>query len=206
MSEDTKSAAPAAAADYELFPTDYFAPLDLGQVFPRSGSLEVDIGCGDGAFLVARAERHPERNFLGLEKLAGRVWRGCKKASRLGLTNVRFLRIEGSYALQYLLPPGSVEMVHLLFPDPWPKSKHRRRRMVTPEFLILVHRLLVANGRFRIVTDQENYFEKMRLLISADMFLETEPSAGETFPITTFEKHFLADGAPIYRIVLRKVG
>ena len=106
MTEETKSA-PLAAADYELFPADYFAPLDLAQIFPCPAPLEIDIGCGDGAFLVAQAERFPERNFLGLEKLAGRVWRGCKKASRLGLTNVRFLRIESSYALQYLLPPGS---------------------------------------------------------------------------------------------------
>ena len=205
MTEDTKSAT-LAAADYELFPADYFSPLDLAQIFPRPGPLEVDIGCGDGAFVVARAERFPERNYLGLEKLAGRVWRGCKKASRLGLTNVRFLRIESSYALQYLLSPASVEMVHLLFPDPWPKSKHRRRRMVTPEFLILVHRLLLPEGRFRIVTDQQSYFEKMRVLLSADMFREIEPPPEEIFPITTFEKHFLADGAEIYRLVLRKVG
>ena len=205
MTEQTNTP-PLAAADYELFPADYFSPLDLAQVFPSNAPLEVDIGCGDGAFVVAQAERFPERNYLGLEKLAGRVWRGCKKASRLGLTNVRFLRIESSYALQYLLAPGSAEMVHLLFPDPWPKSKHRRRRMVTPEFLALVHRLLAPGGRFRIVTDQESYFEAIRALIIAEMFVEVEPAADETFPITTFEKHFLADGAAIHRLVLRKVG
>ncbi len=205
MTEETKGAAPVAA-DYELFPADYFSTLDLAQIFSRPAPLEVDIGCGDGAFLVAQAERFPERNFLGLEKLAGRVWRGCKKASRRGLTNVRFLRIESSYALQYLLPSGSAGMMHLLFPDPWPKSKHRRRRLVTPEFLVLVHRLLMPDGRFRIVTDQQNYFEKMRVLISADMFREIDPSPEEIFPITTFEKHFLADGAPIYRLLLRKIG
>ena len=143
-----------------MIPANYFAPLDLTQVFPRAGSLEVDIGCGDGAFLVARAEQFPERNFLGLEKLAGRVRRGCKKASRLGLTNVRFLRIESAYAIQYLLPPASVDIVHLLFPDPWPKKKHRRRRIVTADFLALVQRVLVPNGRFRIATDQEHYLPR----------------------------------------------
>ena len=69
-----------------------------------------------------------------------------------------------------------------------------------------MHRLLAPEGRFRIVTDQQNYFEKMRVLISADMFREIDASPEEMFPITTFEKHFLADGAPIYRLVLRKVG
>lgn len=205
MTEEKPGARPAAE-DYELFPTDYFAPLDLAQIFPNPAPLELDIGCGDGAFVVAQAERFPGRNFLGLEKLAGRVWRGCKKASRLGLTNVRFLRIESSYALQYLLPPASVEMVHLLFPDPWPKSKHRRRRMVTPEFLALVHRLLRPEGRLRIVTDQQKYFAAICAQISPADFLETAPEPEEEFPITTFEKHFLADGVAIYRLLLRKVG
>ena len=78
--------------------------------------------------------------------------------------------------------------------------------MVTPEFLALVHRLLMLGGRFRVVTDQQNYFEAMRAFISADMFLEVAPAADEIFPITTFEKHFIADGVSIYRLVLRKVG
>lgn len=191
--------------EIELIPANYFAPLDLAQVFPRPGALEIDIGCGDGAFLVARAEQFPERNFLGLEKLAGRVRRGCKKASRAGLTNVRFLRIESGYAIQYLLPPASAEIVHLLFPDPWPKKKHRRRRMVTPDFLNLIHRLLVPDGRFRIATDQEHYFAAMREVISSTLFAEIPSPAEEIFPLTTFEKHFVAENAPIYRLELRKV-
>ena len=195
----------ASLDEIELIPANYFAPIDLAQVFPRSGFLEVDIGCGDGAFLVARAEQFPERNFLGLEKLAGRVRRGCKKASRVGVTNVRFLRIESGYAIQYLLPPASVEIVHLLFPDPWPKKKHRRRRMVTAGFFDLVHRLLTPKGRLRIATDQEHYFAAMRELIPSAAFVEITLQGEEIFPLTTFEKHFVAESAPIYRLELRKV-
>jgi tRNA (guanine-N7-)-methyltransferase len=190
-------------AQIELIPANYFAPLDLAQVFPRPAPLEVDIGCGDGAFLVAMAERFPERNFFGLEKLAGRVRRACKKASRLNLPNVRILRIESAYAIQYLIPATSVDVVHLLFPDPWPKKKHRRRRIVSADFLASVHRLLVPNGRFRVATDQKDYFAATRELISPTAFVEMTP-ATETFPVTTFEKHFLAEGAPIYRLELRK--
>jgi tRNA (guanine-N7-)-methyltransferase len=197
--------APTVAAEIELIPANYFAPLDLAQVFPRRAPLEVDIGCGDGAFLTAQAERFPERNFLGLEKLAGRVRRACKKASRLALPNVRVLRIESAYAIQYLLPPASADVMHLLFPDPWPKKKHRRRRIVSADFLDLVRRALVPNGRFRIATDQKHYFEATRELIPPTAFLEMTPAAEETFPRTTFEKHFLAEGAPIYRLELRKV-
>lgn len=77
---------------------------------------------------------------------------------------------------------------------------------MTPEFLALVHRVLLPEGRFRIVTDQQNYFEATRGLIAAAMFREIDPAPEEIFPITTFEKHFLADGAAIHRLVLRKVG
>ncbi len=193
------------AAENELLPANYFAALDLAEVFGRSAPLEIDIGCGDGAFLVARAEQFPGRNFLGLEKLAGRVRRGGKKAARAGLTNVRFLRIESVYAIQYLLPPGSVEMAHLLFPDPWPKKKHRRRRIMTPDFLRLVHQVLEPNGRFRIATDQADYFAAIRELILPSAFAERSPAPEEKFPITTFEKHFLAEGASIHRLELGKV-
>jgi tRNA (guanine-N7-)-methyltransferase len=204
MSEEN-AAAPAVASEIEFIPTNYFAPLELAQVFPRSAPLEVDLGCGDGAFFAALAERFPDRNFLGLEKLAGRVRRACKKAARLGLPNMRVLRIESVYAIQYLLPPGSAEVVHLLFPDPWPKKKHRRRRIMTADFLVLVHRVLAPDGRFRIATDQKKYFEAMRELITPTAFVETASASEETFPLTTFEKHFLAESAPIYRLELRKV-
>lgn len=193
------------ASELEIIPEDYFAPLDLARIFPHAGPLEVDLGCGDGAFIAAQAERFPQRNFLGLEKLGGRVMRGCKKAARLGLRNVRLMRIESAYAIQYLLAPGSVEIVHLLFPDPWPKKKHRRRRIVTPEFLASVYRVLVADGRFRVATDQEDYFKAIQSLVPDSGFMEAAPPEGETFPVTTFEKHFIREGAPIYRLELRKL-
>ncbi len=204
MSEETPSAAPAEV-EIELIPEDYFAPLDLARIFPNPGPLEVDLGCGDGGFIAAQAERFPARNFLGIEKLGGRVMRASKKAARLGLRNVRLLRVESAYAAQYLLPPGSVDTVHLLFPDPWPKKKHRRRRIVTPDFLASLYRMLAPNGRFRIATDQENYFASIRELIADSGFMEMDPPAGETFPVTTFEKHFVREGAPIYRLELRKL-
>jgi len=191
--------------EFELIPESYFALLDLVAVFGRSAPLEVDLGCGAGGFIAQLAARFPERNFLGIEKLGGRVLRGCKKATRLGVRNVRFLRIESGYAIQYLLPAGSVEVVHLLFPDPWPKRKHKRRRIVQPTFLESVHRVLAPHGLFRIATDQEKYFTAIRELISPDMFLEMTSTPNEPFPVTAFERHFVAEGAPIYRLELRKV-
>ncbi len=188
----------------ELIPTDYFASLDLGSIFPRVAPVEIDLGCGDGAFLAALAGRFPERNFLGIERLIGRVRSACGKMVREKLPNVRLLRIESTYAVQYLLPPNSVEVVHLLFPDPWPKKRHHRRRIVTHDFLAAVHRILGPDGRFRIATDQEDYFEAIGELVSASAFREEAADGRETFPLTTFEKHFVAARAPIYRLELRK--
>jgi tRNA (guanine-N7-)-methyltransferase len=191
--------------DIELIPPDYFAPLDLEKAFGRKAIVEVDLGCGDGGFVAELAARFPERNFLGVERLGGRVLRGCRKVTRLGLKNVRYLRIESSYAVQYLLPAGSVDVVHLLFPDPWPKKKHKRRRIVQPAFLEAVHRMLVPGGRFRIATDQENYFSVICALMSPQLFAPNEPPPDEVFPVTTFERHFVREGAPIHRLDLRKV-
>ena len=180
--------------------------MDLAEIFRREGPVEVDLGCGDGTFLAALAERFPERNFLGIERLLGRVRSACGKAARGGLRNVRVLRVETSYAVEFLLPPRSVEIIHLLFPDPWPKKRHHRRRVVTESFLAAVHRVLAANGRLRIATDQEDYFQSIREIISPDFFTGKEiESASSDFPLTTFEKHFLARGAPIYRLELGKV-
>ena len=189
----------------ELVPQDYFAPLDPAEIFARPAPLEIDLGCGDGNFLVALAERYPERNFLGIERLLGRVRSACGKAARASLPNVRILRIESSYAVQYLFPPRSVAAMHLLFPDPWPKKRHHRRRIVTPEFLGDVHRALARGGRFRIATDQEDYFQAMEELISSTEFCQKRGDGDETFPLSTFEKRFVGEGIPIYRLDLRKV-
>jgi tRNA (guanine-N7-)-methyltransferase len=189
----------------ELIPEDYFAPLDPAAIFARPAPLELDLGCGDGSFLVALAEKFPEHNFLGIERLFGRVRSACGKAARASLPNVRVLRVESSYAVQYLFPLGSIAAMHLLFPDPWPKKRHHRRRIVTREFLASVHRALAPGGRLRVATDQRDYFRAMREVISAAEFREEENHKDAAFPLTTFEKRFAAEGLPNYRLELRKV-
>ncbi|MBA3960275.1 MAG: tRNA (guanosine(46)-N7)-methyltransferase TrmB [Chthoniobacterales bacterium] len=195
----------AAAGKAELIPASYFEPIDPAAIFARLAPLEVDLGCGNGAFLVALAAQFPERNFLGIERLIGRVRSACAKAARANLPNVRVLKVELSYAVKYLLPPTSVAVLHLLFPDPWPKQRHHRRRIVTADFLADLHRVLARDGRLRLATDQADYFETIRQLISTQPFAKVDDNAAERFPLTTFEKHFVAAGAPIYRLVLRKV-
>lgn len=189
----------------EVFPANYFAPLDLEGIFRVPAPVEVDLGCGDGGFLVEMATRHPERNFLGIERLPGRVGTACRRITRAGLINARILHLENSYTVARLLPPGSVRVFHLLFPDPWPKRRHARRRLVTEDFLSDIHRALEPNGELRIATDQHDYFLEIERMASAAPQFHSVGEALKPGASSTFEKHFTQAGEKIYRLGLRKV-
>jgi tRNA (guanine-N7-)-methyltransferase len=187
----------------ELIPETYFAPLDLLATFGREAPLHVDLGCGDGDLLCELARRYPQKNFLGVEKLAGRVAKACRKSTLL--ENVRVLNAESTYAVRYLLPEASVETFYLLFPDPWPKRRHHRRRIVTNDFLDSIHRALESEGTLRIATDQRDYFEQIGRAGRTDSRFVILDSENADLPRTKFERRFVAAGAPIYRLALRKV-
>jgi tRNA (guanine-N7-)-methyltransferase len=177
--------------------------LDLEKIFGRNALLHVDLGCGDGSFICALAERMPKRNFLGIERLLGRIRSAARKAATVG--NVRLLRMENSYAVRYLLPAGSVETFYLLFPDPWPKRRHWRRRTVTGEFLRAISQALAENGKFLIATDHVDYFEEIERIARADPGLTTVLPVAIDLPLTKFEQQFRAQGSPIHWLELRKV-
>jgi tRNA (guanine-N7-)-methyltransferase len=100
--------------------------LEPAKLFPKPQPLEVELGSGDGSFLAQYAARHPERNFIGVERLLGRLRKLDRKGRRAGLTNLRGVRIESAYFLEYLLPSHAASVLHVYFPDPWPKRRHRR--------------------------------------------------------------------------------
>ena len=187
----------------ELVPETYLAPLDILAIFGREAPLHVDLGCGDGSLLCQLAAQHPNRNFLGIEKLAGRVARACRKSAHL--KNVRVLNVESAYAVRYLLPEASVETFYLLFPDPWPKRRHHRRRIVTIDFLDSIHRALESGGTLRIATDQRDYFEQITRVAGNDPRFLIVHNEDANLPTTKFERRFSKAGAPIYRLALRKV-
>jgi tRNA (guanine-N7-)-methyltransferase len=187
----------------ELIPEPYLERLDLPKIFGCDAPLHVDLGCGDGSFLFALAQRTPEKNFLGIERLVGRVESACRKAAKID--NMRVMRVETSYAVRYLLPPESVETFYLLFPDPWPKRRHHRRRVVTNDFLHAVSDALIENGVLLIATDQLDYFEQMMKIARANLSLAMVDLADVNLPRTRFETKFRAQGAPIHRLELRKI-
>jgi tRNA (guanine-N7-)-methyltransferase len=193
-------------SDIELIPPDYFKPLDVGAAFSRSAPLEVDAGCGEGSFLAALAAQHPEHNFLGIERLLGRVRKTCRRVANRQLDNVRVLRLETTYAVKYLLPAGSVAVFHVAFPDPWPKRKHWRRRLINDPFLDTVHTLLAPGGELRLTTDDGGYFAHMQLVCLARRDFTPLPWPEDPdYPQTDFEKGFREQGLPIHRLLLQKV-
>ena len=187
----------------KLIPESYVAALDLEKTFGRLAPLHVDLGCGDGSFISALAEKMPEKNFLGIERLLGRIRSTERKAATV--CNVHLLRMESSYAVRYLLSAGSVETFYLLFPDPWPKRRHWRRRIVTGEFLRAISDALAENGRLLIATDHLDYFEKIKEIARSNPDFTVAPPGAADLPVTKFEQQFRAQGAAIHWLELRKV-
>lgn len=188
----------------EYIPKSLTEPLNWGEIFPRSAPIEIDLGCGDGAFLMAMAHANPEHNFLGIERLLGRVRKICRRVAREDLKNSRVLRIEVAYVLSNLLPDDSITAFHLLFPDPWPKRRHHRRRAFTTEFLSCIHRALIGGGLFHVATDHADYFHQIERVIAAtDIFVISREQ--NHFPPTSFEQKYVARGLSIHRLLLRKV-
>jgi tRNA (guanine-N7-)-methyltransferase len=196
------STAPQYPLLYEL-PT-ILERIELAQLFTVAQPLEVELGCGDASFLAEYARQNPHKNFIGVERLLGRIQKLDKKCRRLGLTNTRGVRIESAYFLEYLLPPHSAEAVHIYFPDPWPKKKHRRHRLISEHFPALARHALAPSGTVFLRTDDSDYFEQMNEVFDAAKEFEKAATPPALAEITTdFERDFNAQGIPTLRAAYR---
>ncbi len=179
--------------------------IDPSSLFIRHQPLEVELGCGDASFLVAYAASQPGHNFLGVERLLGRLRKLDRKGRARGLDNLRGLRIESAYFLEWLLPPDSVTALHLYFPDPWPKLKHRKHRLVNERFTSLVWSVLRPGGVVYLRTDDEDYFQQMTRVFRADDRFEPVETPGQLADLLTdFEREFNARGIPTRRAAYQR--
>ena len=192
-------------AKYEVFPPDLCQPLVFCEIFENDFPIEVDLGSGSGKFLIDAGARFPNRNFLGIERLLGRVRKARRKACRLNLANVRVTRLEIDYAVRYLLSPSSVARFHLSFPDPWPKRRHHSRRLVNDAFLRAIANALIPDGELWVKTDHIEYFHQIEKAIASVDCLFTQIPWEDEYPATDFETEFMAQHLPIYRLRLGKV-
>lgn len=208
MSDTPREDADGAADNgFILAPHTWTDVLPIEETFGRAAPLDVDVGCGKGRFLLARAAANPDRDFLGIDRLMARLRKTGKKLRRQGSTNVRLLRLEASYAVRYLLPASSVSTFYVFFPDPWPKRRHHRRRLFTAEFLAALHERLCPDGVVHLATDHLPYFEEVSTLFRDDeQFAPAPVFAPANEERTEFEVIFVAQEAPIARGSWRKIG
>ena len=178
--------------------------FDLVAAFGREAPLEVEIGSGRARFLVAAARANSGHDFLGLERSLA-YYRVCReRVARAGLPNARVLRADGRLFAESL-KPGSVRAFHVYFPDPWPKKRQRKRRLLDAVTLDLLAERLEPGGTLRIATDYAGYGRVIRSLLESVSALEGRAwDALPAPPPSSFEVKYQAEGRPIWRFLCVK--
>ncbi len=180
----------------------------MQRAFLRRSDWEVEIGFGKGRFLVGSAAAHGERPFLGLEIVSKYFRLAARRAAARGLSNLCLLRGEALYLIATLLPAGMAGAVHVYFPDPWPKSRHHRRRLLDPTTVDLVLSLLAPEtGRLYFASDHQEYAEAVGMTLAGHPAVEVDEIAGPwpEGPRTNYEAKFEREGRPIVRLEARLV-
>jgi tRNA (guanine-N7-)-methyltransferase len=183
---------------------DEAGKLDFAGVFGNAHPVELEIGSGKGTFLLAIGEAKPEHNFIGIEYAKAYADYAADRLRRHNLTNTRMVNAEASWWIRCHIPDNALAAVHVYFPDPWPKTRHHKRRLVQPGFLQEVHRMLVPGGLLRLVTDHADYFAHMQEVLGGQTALQIVPF---TSPValkadapegsivgTNFERKYIAEG------------
>ena len=172
--------------------------LDWAALFGNAGPVEIEVGFGKGVFLVESAGLRPSTNFLGIEIEPLYAFSTAARLSKHGLTNVKVACTDARWFLKEYVRDGSVAVVHVYFPDPWWKQKHKKRKLFTRAFAEQVVRILEPEGRLSFATDVEAYFVETKALV-ADLMREL-PTVGEPEVMTNFERKYRLEGRPIHRI------
>lgn len=184
----------AIERNWPAYGLDASARLDLDAVFGRRAARVMEIGFGDGEATAHMAEAHPERDFLAVDVYEPGIGRLLAAIAEAGLTNVRVLRGDAIEVLREAITPASLHSVLILFPDPWPKKRHHKRRLVQPDFVSLVASRLEAGGILHLATDWQDYAEHMLAVLEADGTLINTAGRGKfcaqatARPETKFER------------------
>ncbi|MDO9270493.1 MAG: tRNA (guanosine(46)-N7)-methyltransferase TrmB [Methylobacter sp.] len=186
------------------------ADYDFSQVFGREAPLIVEIGFGTGDSLAKMAEANPDNNYIGIEVHKPGVGHLMLLLDQQGLTNVRIYCHDAIDIIEHKITDNSLAGVHLFFPDPWPKNKHHKRRIVRPAFVELLAGKLKPDGYFHAATDWQNYAESMLQVLSASVGISNTSHTGdycerpEYRPLTRFEQRGIRLGHGVWDLIFRK--
>jgi tRNA (guanine-N7-)-methyltransferase len=183
-------------------------PLNAAAVFGRSAPLVVEIGFGMGLATAAIAAARPHEDFLGIEVHEPGVGALLQRIDEMGLANLRIVRHDAVEVLGSMIEPASLAALHVFFPDPWPKKRHWKRRLLKPPFVALLASRLAAGGVLHAATDWQPYAEQMLEVLSAEPALANTTDGyaprPEYRPETKFERRGLALGHGVWDLVFRK--
>jgi tRNA (guanine-N7-)-methyltransferase len=187
------------------------APLDLGALFARNAPRTLEIGFGNGEHLASLAAAHPERDYLGIEVHRPGVGHLLMLAGERGLSNVRASQHDAVEVLLHQIPPESLDEVLVLFPDPWHKKRHNKRRLIQPAFVELLAPRLRKDGVLRLATDWEEYaLQMLDVLRAADSLFANESPSGDWMPRheerapTRFERRGARLGHGVWDLAFRR--
>lgn len=184
------------------------SPVDLDQAFGRSAPHVLEIGCGMGETTVAIATAHPGTDYLGIEVHTPGVGSLLKQIDAAGLANLRVIQHDAVAVLRQMITPDSLDGIHIFFPDPWPKKRHHKRRLIQPPFAALAASRLKPGGYLHAATDWHEYAEQMLAVLGAEPLLEnTAPAYAprpDYRPQTKFETRGLKLGHGVWDLVFRR--
>jgi tRNA (guanine-N7-)-methyltransferase len=181
---------------------------DWSEVFGNDHPLSLEIGCGTGHFVVECARRNPERNYLAIDIFNRGCFKTCNRVEQAGLTNVRVARAEARFLMAHFLPPNSLSQIFINCPDPWPKKRHRRRRLVNEPFLDLARYVLKRDGDLYFTSDFEDYAVEVAMRATEHPnFSQARPAPValdiEGYPRSKYMRRFLDRNEPIYFVHFR---
>ncbi|MGZ5044017.1 MAG: tRNA (guanosine(46)-N7)-methyltransferase TrmB [Methylobacter sp.] len=186
------------------------ADYDFSQVFGRTAPLIVEIGFGSGDSLAKMAAANPDKDYIGIEVHRPGVGHLMLLLDQQGLTNVRIYCHDAIEIIERKIADNSLAGVHLFFPDPWPKKKHHKRRIVRPSFVELLARKLQPGGYFHAATDWQNYAESMLEVLSAGTRISNSSNTGDYCerpdyrPLTKFEQRGIRLGHGVWDLIFKK--
>lgn len=204
------SAAKETTEGITVEPPAVGAKVDFCAMFGNERPVEMEIGVGKGTFLLRQCRTHPDRNYFGIEWANKIYLYAADRMRRWAVTNVRLVRTDARHFVMNHLPADVLSALHIYHPDPWPKKRHHKRRLIQPDIVEGMVRSLKIGARLAIQTDHAEYFDVIQSLLVERPDLEAIPfdnpdfgTVGERIE-TNFEVKYLREGRDIYRLAFRR--